>query len=499
MTPWLSLWLAAAAAPTPAPPAPASFVVVVANNAPSPGAQDLKPLAFADDDGARYFELFELMAEKTLLLSVLDAETQKLHPTAAGASRPPTLSRVFESLSEVFSEIRLAKAEGRPTQLFFVFVGHGSVSSAGEGVMHLLDGQLSRSDLFQKVIAPSPADYNHIIVDACNAFLFVGGRGESQDTRIDRAVDSYLARERTARYPNTGFILSTSGAEEVHEWSGFRAGVFSHEVRSALLGGADVSGDGVVTYEELRAFLQAANGKVKDPRAKLRPWVSAPAILTKVPLVHRRWLNRAVPSVRVPEALSGRWSLEDDRGVRVADFHSADDAPVTLLLPTARSHRLRRGKEEIRIESGAGMTTVVDASTLRRSPVALQSRNGLVKSYRRNLFAIPFGLAFLEGYRLAFGHETGTSIAARAPPPPDRTGRHWAAGALLVTSIGAVTTGLILGEQAQQSAEQYRTRIGLPDEVARFRSEARDQETAANILLGAGAALAAGGLALWLF
>lgn len=479
-------------------PAPASFVVVVANNAPSPGSEDLEPLAFADDDGARYFELFDVMADHTVLLSVLDAETQALHPGAAAASRPPTTTQVHSSLQDTFTRIRAAKARGQDTRLFFVFVGHGSVSSSGEGVMHLLDGQLTRSDLFQQVIAPSPADYNHIIVDACNAFLFVGGRGDSQDERIDRAVDGYLARERIARYPNTGFILSTSAAEEVHEWSGFRAGVFSHEVRSALLGGADVSGDGVVTYAELRAFLQAANGKVRDPRAKLRPWVSPPAILSKAPLLHRGWLSRSVTSVHVPTTLAGRWSLEDDRGVRVADIHTANDGPVTLLLPTARSHRLLRGDEEIRIEAEVGVAAVVDASTLAPQPLSMRSR-GPVESYRRNLFAIAFGTAFLEGFRLAGNPLAGSRVSTRAPPPPDRTARHWTAGALMVAGVGAAVTGLVVGDLAQQSADQFRNGIGLPTELDGLQAEARDRETAANLLLGGGAALALGGLALLLF
>lgn len=491
-----SFLLGATMALAPAPE-PASFVLVVANNAPSPAAKSLRPLRYADDDGARYFELFGIMAEQVNLLSVLDADTQALYPAAARASRPPSRKHLMASLAGLFEAIRTAKKKGQTTKLFFIFVGHGSVSDSGEGVMHLIDGEFSRSDLFQHVIAKSPADYNHVIVDACNAFLFVGGRGEDSAAAIDNAVDQFLARERMAQYPNTGFVLSTSAAEEVHEWSGFQAGVFSHEVRSALLGGADAGGDGVVTYGELRAFLQAANGMVRDPRAKLRPWVAAPPILAQAPLFDRSWVSSEVASVHVPRDLSGRWSLEDERGVRVADIHSAPDGPVTLLLPTSRSHLLRRGDEEFKIGTPRG-SEVVNVARLAAEATSRQARSGVVESYRRNLFGIPFGLAFLQGFGLANLPRTDLSAAAKRSPP-DHTARHWASGILIAAGVGAVAAGLVLGELAQQSAEEYRTGIGRPGDVARLRQEARDRETAANILLGGGAALAIGGAVLLTF
>ncbi|MEO1337246.1 MAG: hypothetical protein AAFV29_16510, partial [Myxococcota bacterium] len=323
------LWLAASVVE---PPTTVTYAVIVANNAPKPGTTGLAQLRYADDDGARFYELFEMFAERVIVHSVLDEESQRLHPEVAKAARVPTRAELERSLTEVYAAIEADRSRGRKTELFFVFVGHGSALESGEGVMHFLDGGFTRSDLFQKIVARSPADTNHVLIDACNAFLFVAGRGDAPKSSIDRAVDQYLARETMQRHPNTGFLLSTSASTEVHEWSGFRAGVFSHEVRSAMIGGADVNGDGAVTYDEVRAFLNAANGRVQDPRAKLSPWVAPPAIRRKTPLVQRAERPTQVATVHVPGDLAGRWSIEDTRGVRLADVNVAPDGPVTLVL-----------------------------------------------------------------------------------------------------------------------------------------------------------------------
>ena len=359
--------------------------------------------------------------------------------------------------------------------------------------MHLLDDGFSRSDLFQQVIAPSPADRNHVIVDACNAFLFVGGRGSAAErARVDAAVDQYLARERMAQHPNTGFVLSTSAAAEVHEWSGFRAGVFSHEVRSALLGGGDVDGDGEVSYRELQAFLQAANLQVEDPKARIRAWVAPPPSWERAPLFSRAWLTEVTASVRLGPSMAGRWSLDDERGVRVADVHLAEDGPVTLLLPGRRSHRLLQEDRQLELDPGASPARVVDATQLSPRPLEARARSAMAVTFRRDLFAIPFGRAFLNGYQAAW--QPPVRLELEAPPAEaDATLRHWSGGSLLVLGAASVAAGLIAGELAQQSADRYRTVTGRPLELQSLRDQARDRELAANLLVGGGLALLLGG------
>ncbi len=468
----------------------ATYVLIVANNQPRPGAKGLPALRYADDDGARFFELFELLGRRVIIHSVLDEETQGLHPEVARVARPPTRGEVQRSLTSLFADIEKARARGERTELFFVFVGHGSALDSGEGVMHFLDGGFTRSDLFQQIVSRSPADTNHIMVDACNAFLFVAGRGDKSEPSIDRAVDQYLARETMQRHPNTGFLLSTSASTQVHEWSGFRAGVFSHEVRSALLGGADVDGDGAVTYDEVRAFLNAANGRVSDPRAKLTPWVAPPPIRRQTPLVERERLPSRVPRVHVPGEMAGRWSVEDTRGVRLADVNVAPDGPVTLLLSAKRDHVLRGPSVEISLPST--MVAQLDADQLARQQPALGAR-GVAHVFREDLFAIAFGRAFYDGFIAA----PRPTIHITAPvPESSSTVKNWVGGSLVGLSVAAIAAGVVFGVMASEDAESYRRDVGLTDDITSLRNRARDRETISNVLIGAGVAAGLGGAAL---
>lgn len=128
-------------------------------------------------------------------------------------------------------------------------------------------------------------------------------------------------REPLAARPDVGLLLSTSSARESHEWSEYQAGVFSHEVRSGLLGAADADGDGRVSYREIAAFVERANASV--PNEKFRPdafvkastRTEAGALIDLRPgLAHRLELSGDHP---------GHYLVEDGRGVRLADFHNA--------------------------------------------------------------------------------------------------------------------------------------------------------------------------------
>lgn len=487
MIPALALGAALGALP------PVSVAVIVANNDPRPEEASLKPLRFADDDGAQYYELLTLEAgEDVFLHSVLDEESQRLHPEATRAARPPTRADLERSLDRAFERLEAARAQGRTTELYFVFVGHGSVTESGEGVMHLLDGGFSRSDLFQRVVARSPADINHVIVDACNAFLFVAGRGEDDGADFDRAVDQYLAQETLRRHPNTGFLLSTSAADEVHEWSGFRSGVFSHEVRSALRGGADVDRDGRVTYSEVEAFVQAANARVRDPRARIQPWVFAPAIRRTAPIFDRSGLVGPTALLDIDETLAGRWVVEDSRGVRVADVHLASDGPVTLTLSAEHDHVLRSAGFEIPIPSTALRS--IEARHLKRSALSVRRRGSVQVSFREDLFAVPFGRAFYDGYAT---RPATTPWALRAEVEPEGSVRPVIGASLAGLGVVSAAAGVTLALLAQADARAYREGIGLASDLEAVRSRAQGRRTASSVLLGLGGALAAAGALVW--
>lgn len=498
-----------------------THALIVAHN----GSQDpaLETLRYADDDGAKYYELFSLIAPgRTTILSVLDAETQPVFPDVARAARPPSRAELDRRLERMFAEIAADNEAGHRTVFYFVYVGHGSVGESGEGNVHLLDSRFSRSDLYQQVIARSPATMNHLIIDACNSYLMIARRGEGgmSEEVIDDAVTAFLGKESLDRYPNTGVLASTSKAAEVHEWARFEAGIFSHEVRSAMAGAADIDQDGAVTYSELRAFIAAANGKVRDPKAKLEAHAQAPLLHLDEPLFDRRLAPEA-PTLHVPASLADRYWLEDGRGVRYADFNLGSDGPVTLVLvPVSNTYFLRNGREELRVP--LDVMRAADASELTREPITLAMRGAETLAFQRDLFAIPYGRAYFEGFLAA--QRSARSPRARpstkippaplpsvagpaAPAPGDRIFEPAAGGLELreIAALGsaglavaAVATGVGFGLSARADADAYRTGIGSTSDLELLRTESARSARTANILYGIGGALTAAALTLWL-
>ena len=369
---------------------------------------------------------------------------------------------------------------------YFIYVGHGSIDEAGVGTMHLIDGYLSRTDLFQRVIARSPATVNHVIIDACNAYFMVAKRG---DDDVDRAVDEFLDRESLERYPNTGVLVSTSKAAEVHEWSRFEAGVFSHEVRSGMAGAADVDGDGDVTYAEIRAFIAAANGRVQDPKAKIDAFGRAPALRVSEPLFSRARAPSAA-TLRVPGRLAGRYWLQDGRGVRFADFNTSADSSVTFLLVPANAYFLRNDREEMTVPLLVSRAS--DAGNLERHPIEIARRGSEDLAFREALFAIPFGRDYYEGYRASM---VTTDRARDAAPATFLTARRGISIGLGAGAVAAFSTAIALGASANAKASAFQDAVG--GEADRLERQANDRALASNVMYGVASAALVSGLVLW--
>ena len=405
----LSLWpfplllgLIAAWPAQAAEPERVSYALIIANNASlDPKQADLR---YADDDGARYYELFAPQARDTVLLSVLDEETQARHPGLAARTQPPTRSVLKQSLARLNTQMEEDRKAGRAPVLYFIFTGHGQRGAAGEGTVSLLDGAFNRSDLYKQVITPSPASFIHLIVDACDSYFFVNARGALPiGPAQTAAVTQHLASRELDRYPQVGVVLSTSSARESHEWSTISAGVFSHQVRSALAGAADVNRDGRVEYSELTAFIAAASQGVQDVRGKLDIFARPPP-LDRSAALSDLGRSSGLGYMLVPEGLGGRMWVEDTRGVRLADFHKERERPLVLALPVDRSYYLRTEGREARLKvARAGV--VVDAGGLQWSTATVASRGAVEEAFREKLFGVAFGPSFYSGYVASQGQQ----------------------------------------------------------------------------------------------
>ncbi len=399
VVPWAALLLLVAGA-APAAPQQVGYALILANNLGTEPGQ--APLRFADDDGARYYELLSPRMKETVLLTVLDADTQAQHPGLAARTRPPNRASLKEALGRLNALMAEDKARGDTPVFYFIFTGHGKRGAAGEGAVSLLDGAFTRAELYAQVIAPSPAALVHLIVDACDSYYFVNARGALPvgPARVE-AVRGLLATRELARYPHVGAVLSTSREQESHEWSAIRSGVFSHQVLSALAGAADVNADGRVEYSELQAFVAAANQGVTDVRGRLEVSIQPPAQDRSAALVDLRESGH-LGFLLLSPGLEGRLWVEDTRGVRVAEFHKERERTVVLGLPTAQGYFLRTAGREAAFQL-KGEGALVQSGSLAWQDAMVAARGAVEEAFRDKLFSVPFGPRFYTGYMASLG------------------------------------------------------------------------------------------------
>jgi hypothetical protein len=479
----------AGAAPTP-PAAPAasrtaSFALIIGVNR---GHEPDQPvLRYADDDAARYLDLFRLVGARTYLLARLDDNTRRLHPQAAAEALDPKLAELSTTVKRLSEDIALARSRGVEAVAYVVYAGHGNVRN-GEGYVSLEDGPLTAPMLSDQVVGALGADRVHLIVDACYSYFLAYSRGPGGQRRP--LPEGFTRAVGLAQADNVGLLLSTSSARESHEWEAFQAGVFNHEVRSGLFGAADADGDGQVSYREIAAFVERANAAI--PNDRFRPQVHARPPKGSEQLVDLRpGLERRL---EVEGSRGAHYVLEDANGVRLAEFHNAPGQSLRLLRPPPRGpvYLWRVGDStEFPLPSAPD---VVSLESLSAEPVRVASR-GAAHAAFQHIFTLPFSQESVTGFQFP-------PAMPLPPPAPDARGPWdarrplgWSALALGTASAGA-------GLWATLKANDLRDGI-TPDvpqrEAAARNSRIRGLNTRSGLLYGLGGAAVLGGtlLLLW--
>jgi hypothetical protein len=409
-------------------------VIVGLNASPNPS---LKPLRYADDDAVQYARLFAHFADQVTLLTVLDDDTQRAAPEAVKLARPPTKKALLDALKRSYDALDAAARAGKKTELLFVYVGHGQVSAAGQASVTLLDSVLTRADVFEHIVAASPADHTHLLVDACHAFALVAGRGEGTNDDGDAAFASFLNGHDLERYPNVGFLTAATDSQQTHEWSRIRSGVFSHLVRSALSGAGDVNHDGVLEYSEVAAFVDNASVDLSGKGQRLRTFAWPPQRDRRQPIVdlhHARDVRFAV----LGDEVSGRLFVERESGERWAEFNKPRGTRWTLLLPKEPVF-LRNDKEELVI---AASDSALRVEQMPSTAYAIESRGSADVALQSALFKRPFD----DGYYRAFVQAKPELHAVTEAAPflvDDRTVRQRAFNAELVASYTVGGSALV--------------------------------------------------------
>jgi hypothetical protein len=449
-------------------------LVIGNNRAPADGVAPLPPLRFADDDAAAFYELLQESGDQGFddaairlpgsptagerhLLTVMDRETQQIHPRLAGVARPPTLSELRQAVASIGESIRKSRLAGDRNVLFLFFSGHGSVTESGTPVLALLDGAITQQLLYDEILDKLPADYVHIFVDACHAEAVVRPRDtQAQPVKVAPATaHDFLVRSTLARFPHVGAIVAASGDAQAHEWEALGHGVFTHELLSAMRGAADVNRDRRIEYSEVYAFMGAANRLVDDPRARLSVVARPPDIDRRVPILdlarfakgRSTWLTGLPPQ-------AGLVQIEDRAGRRLVSVRAESELVTDLVLPAGTTIYVRAGDDrEAAFESAPG--DVVPFGSLSFQGLPSRPRGPLADSLRRGLFATAFGRRYYAGFidqapefvAVSFASEAAEGGVVRlaaddravAPDPPAR----WVALAGASNAVAADFAGML--------------------------------------------------------
>ena len=497
----LSALLLSMSTPTPSlSAAPARVTIVVGYDGDGGGARPV--LAYADDDAARLYLAALQDSERAWLLTTFDDDSARVFPELTRTARAPTKAELGRVLGEAFWQLRAWHDAGRQTELVFSFAGHGDVSAAGEGFLVFADGALTRSELGAQIVRASPADVNHVLIDACASYFMVNARGEATAPAVPLTPALLeLVRPKVvddpAAWARTGTLVSTSSAAAVHESSALGSGVFSYLLRSALAGPGDTDGDGDIEYGEAAAFIAAASAGIDDPRARLQVHARAPLQRPHV----------ALSDLRVGE---GRRFLDVDVAavdhVRVLDQHGLPyvelrrgrrGQAVTIALHGSAFYVVQVGAREATLVPRTAGAYALSSLRFEDSPRARGADGAFI-----GLYETPFDDSFVQGFLAtssspaplageAFSVSWATSGAPPVRPPwaAMTTGAFVAAATLTAASSASAVMNLVTFGELQRSFAQTATidpDLSLSVEAWRTTATVTGAAAVGAVVLGAG-------------
>jgi hypothetical protein len=420
------------------------FALVIGNN--QPPRADLPRLRYADDDAVRWAVLFDTLGADIEVLAELDDESRQLYGGVVPPMGPPSRAGVDAAVARIAAGIASARASGAHVVFYFIYAGHGDVED-GKGYVALTDAHFTRDDLSAHVLQAVHADTNHVIVDACRASYFLTNRGPGGERRAWQ--DSYF-RPNEASAGNTGFLLASSASGLSHEWEEFQAGIFSHEVRSGLMGPADANGDGLITYRELTGFVRLANRPVRNERFR-------PQIVSRVPaggddvLLDLREAHAGSlavgPAATAAAPASSHLMLEDRAGIRWVDFHPGAASATRVILPRVSWNgpgfylRSIATNAEYSVPAGADVNL---AQLAPRAPSLLH--RGALHDAFTHLFELAFDQAALDALPLdgELSERTSPPVTDLSPSSSgQQIGRRAAFGAVVLGVASLATAGTL--------------------------------------------------------
>jgi hypothetical protein len=363
------------------------FALVIGSN--TSFDDEIENLRYADDDAVQNAQLLKQLGAEVVLLVNLDRESKEIYSQLEATV--PSWAALTAAMDKLNDSMQKARSSGKVPVFYLFYSGHGNVEN-NEGYVNLEGEKLRRGQLM-KLINKSQASTNHIVVDACKSYFLVFDRGVGG---IRKPVGRHLVVDQTELPDNTGVFLSTSSAADSHEWEAVQSGIFSHELRSALRGAADLDGDQQITYDEAAAFIWTANSSISNPRFRPKffkrpPRESSDAEPALINLAQARGglLHVAVGNSR-------HFYIEDGLGRRLADFHPAQDQQFSIRIPDTRPLFVRLPGSDQEVELPFDTDVYLAQLDWQKSEVA---RRGAEHLAFRLLFDKPFGQQSLSQYK----------------------------------------------------------------------------------------------------
>jgi hypothetical protein len=470
------LWLGLCLAPRLAQAEVARFAIVIGNNQASDDEAEL--LEYADDDAITVHDVFVQAGMRSVLLARPDERTRALHP-AVTPDGSPRRQLLEERAARLFDEMQHAKDRGEPIELYLFFSGHGGVANA-QGQVLLEDAPLARSELAD-LLRRSPADRNHVFIDACSSYFmaFAQRKGEGAQSR-EPYRGHFPLQQLPADLPNTGFVLSTASERDSHEWTRYRGGILSHELRSALRGAADANTDGRISYLELARFLQVANAGIDNEN--FRPEITVVPPQGDPALDVLEWGDPDAANLRVLGGRIRHFFVEDRNGVRLLDAHPEPGQALRLWLPETRPLFVRDSDEPYDFAIADHAPRTID-HLLSVEPELRRKGGGALAFALRGLFTIPFGPS-------SFG-PGGLILQPQRDEP-----RAWPRIVAASVAIAAASAGVMLSAAAAQAYRDRRDGTQLARDASHREFRLYNAWSIPCYVLGAAAGVSWGWLGL---
>jgi hypothetical protein len=419
-----------------AAPQPA-FALVIGYNGTDD--KDLEDLRYADDDAVNNSLLLSQYHVGVTLLTELDKESRVLYSSVK--SSPPSLGQVHHAWETINAAMAKARQQGLRPVFYFFYSGHGDVKH-NEGFLYLNKGKLWRSDLL-KMLTESKAYANHVVIDSCKSFFMVFERGVGGFRR--RVVGDFVQLEQKPP-ANTGFLLSTSAAENSHEWEAIQSGVFSHELRSALRGAGDLNRDNIITYQETAAFIWNANRSIsiKRFRPSFFAWKPTDAKIEAQGLISLKKTKGDM--LYFGPGFSQHYYIEDGKGIRLLDFHPARKQQVTIVLPHRRPLFLHQPKSNDEFSLPDSREIKLTAITWKKNQLA---KRGAEHLEFKKMFEKPFKVDSLHEYKQSLSKDY---LVNKPQPPSPWWRRSLALASPVFAAAGA--TMFILANHEQENVKE---------------------------------------------